>query len=235
MPEPADPDSPVRPIATRNEGPLHAALKAWYAQPGDRLEVPLDGRQIDVVRGDLLIEIQTGGFAPLRRKLEILVEEHRVRLVHPIPYEKWIVRVEGEERTLLGRRKSPQRGRLEDVFEQLVSLPRLLAHPAFSLEVLLTREEEVRRQEPGLRRRKGWGIVERRLVEVVDRRVLRGPADLLALLPAGLPEEFTTRDLADGLQMSRDLAQKMAYCLREAGAVVACGKQGNARTYRRPP
>src|SRR5262245_62323945 len=37
------PDSNSR-IGLLNEKPLHAALKAWYAQPGDQFEVPLDGR-----------------------------------------------------------------------------------------------------------------------------------------------------------------------------------------------
>ena len=78
---------------------------------------------------------------------------HDVRVVHPVPLEKWIVRVEadknvgGDDERVLGRRKSPLRGRVEDAFEELVSLRGLLAHPRFSLEILLTREEEVRRHE----------------------------------------------------------------------------------------
>jgi hypothetical protein len=38
-----------------------ASLKKWYAQPGDRFEVPVDGFVIDIVRDDLLLDIQTGG------------------------------------------------------------------------------------------------------------------------------------------------------------------------------
>ena len=33
---PKKPVSPHRKIATLNEKPLHAALKKWYRQPGDR-------------------------------------------------------------------------------------------------------------------------------------------------------------------------------------------------------
>ena len=69
------------------ERSLHAALKRWYARPGDRAEVPLDGYVIDLVRGDTLIEIQTRGFAKLARKLTRLVRNHRVRLVFPIARE----------------------------------------------------------------------------------------------------------------------------------------------------
>ena len=59
-------------IGTLNEGALHAQLKEWYRRPGDLLEQVTGGFVIDLVRGDLLVEIQTGGFAPLRRRLELL-------------------------------------------------------------------------------------------------------------------------------------------------------------------
>src|SRR5205823_13397781 len=72
-------------IGTLNEGLLHTQLKAWYRRPGDQFETPVDGYVIDIVRGDTLIEIQTGGFAPLRRKLDRLLDSHRVRLVARVP------------------------------------------------------------------------------------------------------------------------------------------------------
>ena len=45
------------------------------------------------------------------------------------------------------RRRSPKRGTVEHLFEELVYLPDLLARRRFELEVLLTEEEEVRRQD----------------------------------------------------------------------------------------
>ena len=36
-------------ISTLNEKPLHAALKEWYASPGDRFEVPVDGYLVDIM------------------------------------------------------------------------------------------------------------------------------------------------------------------------------------------
>lgn len=72
---------PVNGINTYNEKSLHADLKQWYALPGDKMEVRVDGYIIDLVRGDLLIEIQTGGFSPLKRKLAHLAQAHPVRLV----------------------------------------------------------------------------------------------------------------------------------------------------------
>jgi len=223
-------------IGTLNEKPLHAALKRWYAQPGDLTEVSVDGFTIDIVRGDLLIEIQTRNLSAIKRKLMTLVEQHPVRLVYPIAQDKWIVRQSGNGKRTpgAGRRKSPRRGTVELVFEELVSLPHLLTHPNFSLDVLLIQEEEVRRQAGKLtRRRKGWVIQERRLLQVVGHRLFETPREMLALLPTALTEPFTTTDLAQATGRPLWLAQKMAYCLREMGAIIAVGKRGRGILYAR--
>lgn len=198
------------------------------------MEVPLRGRQIDLVRGELLIEIQTSSLGALRPKLRELVQEHPVRVVLPVAAETWIVRLGGAAGRVVSRRKSPKRGRLEHAFYELVSLPKLFREPNFSLEVALVAQEEVRRHAPGrARRRKGWVTVERRLLEVRERHLFRRASDLSEVLPSGLPAPFTTADLAARLEIPRNLAQKMAYCLREAGALRVEGKRGNARLYGR--
>ena len=83
-------------IGMLNEGALHAQLKNWYQRPDDRIEQIVDGFVVDLVRGDLLVEIQTGGFAPLRRKLELLTRQHPVRLVAPLPLVRRIIRLSDE-------------------------------------------------------------------------------------------------------------------------------------------
>jgi hypothetical protein len=223
------PDSMSR-IGLLNEKPLHASLKQWYAQPGDRFEVPVDGFVIDIVRDDVLLEIQTRHFGAIKSKLATLVSSHRVRLIHPIACEKWIVQSPTNGHGFGTRRKSPKRGRVEDLFRELVAIPRLLSHQNFSLEVLLTREEETRRFDRRRWRTRGWVIEERRLLDVVDRRVFDGPASWLALLP-GFSEPFTSRELAQAIGVRIDLAQKIIYSLREAGFVQAIGKQGRAPLY----
>src|SRR6185503_15922105 len=101
-------------IGLLNEKPLHASLKQWYARPGDRFEVPVDRFVIDIVRDNLLIEIQTRNFASINSKLRELTRSYAVRLVYPVIQEKWIVR-SNDDRVAV-RRKSPKRGRLEDLF-----------------------------------------------------------------------------------------------------------------------
>jgi hypothetical protein len=220
-------------VGTLREKPLHADLKRWYSQPGDRVEEPVGGFVIDLVRGDLLIEIQTGSFSAMRRKLKSLLEHHAVHVVHPIAATTSIVKVD-EDGEVLSRRRSPKRGAAIDLFEELVSFPELIAHPRLSLEVLLVHSEEVRRFDGRRgRRRKGWVIEERRLLEVVDGLRIDNPDDLARWLPHEIPQQFTTAELARALRRHRRLAQQMAYCLRRAGVIEVVGKQGNALVYER--
>jgi hypothetical protein len=220
-------------IGTLNEGSLHAALKSWYATPGDLVEHPVDGYVIDLVRDGLLIEVQTGGFSPLRLKLEDLIERHRIRVVAPIPRVRTIIRVT-DQGELLSSRRSPKHGRYEDIFARLVSIPTMIGHEGFELEILLTVEDEVRVHRPGqARRRKGWVVLGRTLVEVVDSMRIRTPVDLGRLLPSRLPAAFSTADLAGSAGIPRRLAQQMVYCLRATDLVEIAGKEGNALLYHR--
>jgi hypothetical protein len=73
------------------ETTLHANQKEIYRQEGGQTESWVDGYLIDVVKPDLLIEIQTRNLGALKKKLGDLLDNHPVRLVHPIAKEKFIV------------------------------------------------------------------------------------------------------------------------------------------------
>lgn len=237
---------PPRTIGTLAERSLHASLKKWYAEPGDAVEVPLEGFHIDLVRGDLLIEIQTRNFAALKRKLAKLLEHHPLRLVHPIAAEKWLVRVAADGETVLARRRSPKRGDFLDIFDELVHIPSLLRHPNFSLDILLIHQEEIRRvraarDKPARHTRfpREWDRYDHRLLEVVGSRRVANAADLRAFLPLDtLPQEFTNRELAAALATAKPTArdahraQTMTYVLRQVGVLTMVGKRGNAILYR---
>lgn len=220
-------------IGTLNEQHLHAELKSLYRERGDLVEVPIGGFVIDLVRDDTLIEIQTRSFSSMRKKLDVLLDAHPILLIHPIAAERWIRRIDdsGQE---VSRRRSPKRGKSVDVCAELVSFPSLLSHPNFTLEILLVQEEEVRRPDPKAWRRGGWCIAERRLLGILERARFSAAEDLLSLLPEGLPDPFTTDDLATALTRSRHLAQEVAYCLREAGVLEAVGRNKDGVLYRRP-
>jgi hypothetical protein len=219
-----------RRVGELREGPLHAALKRWLARPGDRFEVPVESYVIDLVRrSGELVEVQTGGWSPLRAKLDALLDRYSMRIVYPVPCERRIVRV-SESGEVVSARRSPLRPDACAVFDGLVSFPTLLSHPHFSVDVLLCREDHVRALAPRRGRRFTRDPGERRLVDVLERVELSRPDDLRALLPA-LPPAFTTRELAGLMGVPLPLAQRTAACLRALGLVESCGARGRAPLY----
>lgn len=223
-------------VGILNEGHLHAALKEQYAEPGDLIEAAVDGYSVDVLRGGLIIEIQTANFSKIARKIRDLVARRRVRLVHPIPRDRWIIRTPQKRGGTATRRKSPLHLGAIDVFRELVSFPELAAHENFELDVVLTEEEWVWRFDGRRRwRQRGWSLVERRLLQVYETVPLRNSADYSAMLPVDLPGEFLTSDLAQAIRRPRRVAQQMAYCLRSGGCIDKVGSRGNAALYATTP
>ncbi|MHA2135093.1 MAG: hypothetical protein ACXAEN_21560 [Candidatus Thorarchaeota archaeon] len=219
-------------IGTLREKSLHAEIKKWYALAGDQIEVPVDGFIVDVVRDDLLIEIQTSNFSSIKKKLRTLLSKHRVRLVYPISTEKWIVRESLSGDSVIGRRKSPKRMSVFDLFDELVSIPLMLSNHNFELEVLLVKSEEIRRRDgKGTWRRRGWSIYDKRLIEVESAQLFKDSFDLASLIPDDLERPFTTSDLAHSLGITKRIARKMAYCLRKSSTLAQVGRRGSAILY----
>ncbi len=213
-------------IGVLREGPLHASIKEVLAEPGDRLEVPVDRFVIDLVRVDgELVEVQTGGFGALTAKLDTLLDRYRVRIVHPVAAERRIVRVapDGE---VMSVRRSPRRATALEVFDKLVAFPSLLSHPNLTVEILLLREDHIRAPASAAARWRTRDPGERRLVEVLDRVEIHGPKEAVGLLPALPPDPFSTRELASLLGCRMLLAQRTAYCLRMIGLIEPAGKRG---------
>jgi hypothetical protein len=214
-------------IGVLREGPLHRELKALLAAPGDAFEVKVDGYVIDLVRASgELVEIQTGSFSPLRRKLDALLDRHPVRIVHPIPAKRRIVRVD-EDGEVLSTKASPKKPTAAMIFEGLVSFPTLLDHPNLTIEVLLTAEDHIRKPAPVRGRRYLRDPGERRLTEIIQRIELRGPGDAAKLIPA-FDQPFTTKELAKAMRVPLPLAQKTAHCLRALNVLEPAGMRGRA-------
>jgi hypothetical protein len=224
--------TPSPQIGTLNEKPLHAALKIWCGKPRDRYEADVDGFVVDILRNDLIIEIQTKNFASIRKKMQTLSESYHIRLVYPVPCEKWIIKIAPDGRNVLSRRKSPKRGTYEDLFKELVSFPILMTKENFSLQVLLIQEEEIRIHDGQKAwRRRGWITHERQLIKVLAERCFQRPSDLAGLIPSSISQPFTTSDLAAAMNKPMRLAQQMAYCLRKMDAIDPVGKRGRAVLY----
>jgi hypothetical protein len=224
-------------IGLVKESSLHAALKEWYFQPDDIIEKNVLGYYIDIVRGNQLIEIQTANFSAITTKISALLDVYPVHLVYPLPVQKWINKISPDGEKAI--RKSPKKPRMEDIFWEIVKITNLINHTNFSLEILMVHVEEIwipqqAKTSRSSWRRKGWTINDRKLINVFDHVVFNSPADYLVFLDK-IPEEltFTSKDLAEILNIRRLLSQKIIYVLRKINNIQPVGKKGNALLYKR--
>jgi len=212
---------------------LHMALQRYYAGEDGETEVEVDGYFADAIRDGVIYEIQTKSFTAIRDKLHELADEHPVVLVHPIPRYKWIAKFDGETGEETSYRRSPKRWQLCEVFDELVYATRLLARENISLELIVTAQCELWLDDGnGSWRRQGQSIIGHELLAILERHRFEHPQDLVRMLPEELPEQFTTRDLRD-CGIRKRLAGKIAYTLREIGAIEQVGKDGRAYLYER--
>lgn len=223
-------------IGSLNESSLHAELKKWLFKDGDKTECPVDGYVADILRGDLLIEIQTRNFGSIKKKFKKLLKSHKIRLVYPLVVSKWIVYVEDtenpdEERQVISRRKAPIKGKISSLFKELMRIPKLCADPNFTLQVLFIFQDEIRCDDgKGSWRRKGVSIINKKLVDVIDSKIFSSVKDYLTTLPEDLPEEFTNKMLAKAGKFNIKDARKMTYSLCKMGAIINKGvKEGRGR------
>ena len=221
-------------IGTKNEHTLHAALKLYFEPDESFHEVPCGGYIADILRGGEIIEIQTKSLVNLCGKLEAFLEEYKVTVVHPIAHKKRIITIDEETGEIVSSRRSPKTGRFQDCFRELYGIKKYLNSPSLTVKLMLIDADEYRRTDRKHREsRKGSVRKETVPVELGETVTLASPADYLQLLPDGLPEEFTSSDVAVLLKMSKGAASLMLNVMTYTGAVGRAGKKGRAYLYRR--
>ncbi len=164
------------------------------------------------------------------RKLDRLLGDHDILLIHPIAVTTYLQRPGARPR------RSPRKGSLWSLLDELVSIPTLLDHPNLTLEAWLVTVDRVQEADPRARRgRGGWRTIDRRLREVEARHRFESTDDLMALLPTDLPEHFTTADIAGAAGVDRSTAQKLAYCLRALERIELVDHKRSGHVYRTAP
>lgn len=211
---------------------LHTQIKNWYSNQQDEIEVKVEDYIIDVVRNGLLIEIQTRNLSAIKKKLVKLLLNNRVRVVYPIAKIKWITYL-SKSGEVVKKRKSPKKGKIVDLFAEMVHIAKLVNYENFSFEVLLIEEEEVRCNDgKGSWRRKGVSIKDRKLLKVFSSVIFENRNSYLNFIPNNLHASFTNRILAKELRISIKAAQKITYCLRKMKILTIDGKKKRALLFR---
>jgi hypothetical protein len=213
-------------FSSGRESSLHSGIKTWYLLEGGEPEAKVDDFVVDILRGNLLIEIQIANFSAIKSKLSRLLNDHKVRIVYPVPKIKWIVHKSAGTGEISGRRLSPKKGNLSDLFSELIRIPTLFSNGNLSVEVLMIEMEEVWCDDGrGSWRRRGASIDDRKLIRVFERKVFGSKADFLEVLPKDLPNPFSNFDLAKSLGIRVGQTRKMTYSLRKMGAITHVGNR----------
>jgi hypothetical protein len=219
-------------IGTRNESSLHRTLKYQYAGPGGKTETAVGEYVADGINsGGEYIEVQTGSFAPLKKKVKEFATAGKVRIIHPIALTKKI-EVYDPKGKLLYRRKSPKRGSLWSLFDALIYAPELPLIRGVAIEIVMADIIEKRVKDgKGSWRRKGISIRDRELAAWHESVLFKKPSDYLRFVPFKKSEEFTVSSLAERACIDKWTAQKALYVLTKMKVVKRIGKKGREWLY----
>jgi len=233
-------------FAMRNESSLHRTLKYQYAGPGGKTEEEVGNFVADGIRKDgEYIEVQTGSFGPLKKKVKEFASYAKVRIIHPIAVKKVIEVYEpdsggktaGKKQTkqngaLLYRRKSWKKGSPWNIFDALMYAPELPLIKGVIIEVVMVDITEKRVKDgKGSWRRRGISIQDRQLIGLHESIVLKKPADYLRFIPFEKKEEFTTSLLAERAGIDEWTARKALYVLTKLKVIKRTGKKGRYWVY----
>lgn len=223
-------------IGTYGEKTVHAVLKNYFEPYSDSHELKIGGYVADIVGEDGIIEIQTGGFERLRKKLEAFLAVSRVTVVYPIPRKKWLISINPETGERGKKRKSPVTGSPLDVFPELYKIKPFLADENFRLCIVMLDVEEYRAppEETGSKRgrRRGYVRYDRIPTDIAEEVHIDCKADWEYFIPRGLPEEYTSKEFGQLSGAGAKYASFMLNILTAAGAVERIGKRGGSYLYR---
>lgn len=188
-------------IGTLREKRLHAAVKRYLCPDETCHERPVgdllreDGAKprrmvADILTEGHILEVQTGGFFPLREKIGWYLTHTpcRVTVVHPIPAVKYLSWIDPADGTVLSRHKSPKKGKVRDVAKELYWISDYIGDPRFAVRLLLLELEEYRMADGWSRdKKRGSNRYERFPTALLGDVTLWSPADYAAwFLPPAL-------------------------------------------------
>ncbi|MFC1936865.1 hypothetical protein ACFLYP_04290, partial [Chloroflexota bacterium] len=167
----------------------------------------------------------------INKKLLSLLAHHPIKLIHPIHNQKWIIRKEtnGEK---ISQRKSPKKGRVEEIFREIVRAHKPFTYPNLELCVAIVNINEIWTNDgEGSWRRKFWSITDQTLISVEKTISFKSPSDYINLIPKRLLPKFTNSDLAVTLKIPDHLARKMTYSLRKMNLLEVVEIKGNTHIH----
>ncbi len=228
------------------EKQMHSALKTFICPDKTKHEVTIASSPLyspregecakarkyvaDVLCDGRIYEIQTGSFAPLREKIKWILENtgYDVLLIHPIAQTKWVSKID-ENGKIFGRRKSPRRGKIEDIAGEIYYIQEFIGSQRFSLSVVMTEAEQyVRAGKRQGRRLKKYELIP---MSLLGTYIFKSAEDYRIFLPDTLPNIFTVKDFSSHSKIYGRDAYSIVKVLCFLGICEEHGNIGRARAY----
>ena len=221
-------------IGMQKEKTLHAVLKCTEEPDPDCQEIPIGSYIADILTGDKkVIEIQTANMQAMRDKLKSFLPIYPVKIVYPIPYQKWVTWIDPDTGELTVRNRSTRKGSFYQAFKELYKIRPFLRDPHLSIDLMLLDMEEYRVRDGWSRDgKRGSHRYDRIPVSIVSEILLERPEDYMIFLPPDLPEPFDSRTFAACAGIKGDMSSTILLMLTELGVAERIGKKGNAYLYR---
>lgn len=208
----------------------HQIVKRYLSEDPTEHEVKLDGTRFvsDVRVGNAIYEVQTGSFAPMKKKLERYLSDPAltVTVVHPLPavrYLAWIdPRTEeiGTARRVAGKRDPKLL--LPQLYPLIPLLP-YLGEGRLSFRLLLLEVRDFKLLDGRTRDRRGGATrLERIPTGLVEDRTFATAADFAALLPETLQKEMTVAEFSRAVGLRGIDAYSAVRVLIALGVLVPC-------------
>jgi hypothetical protein len=219
-------------IGTNNESSLHNTLKNLYVGKNGKTEISIDGFICDGLSAENeIIEIQTGSFKPLYKKLSILSKSYKVKIIHPIILKKTI-HLFDKNNQQISLRLSPKKGNPYDVFKALIYAPAIAKLKNVQVELVLVDIDEIRKQDgKGYWRRKGISIIDKVLSKKHDHITLSKLSDYKQFLPFKKSETISAPLLSKKAQIPYKTASMTIYTLNKLTLINPKPKKSRTKFY----
>ena len=231
-------------IGRLGEKQMHAALKYFICPDESKHEVKIQNSPLyiqkgentknrkyvaDILDGDTIYEIQTGGFAPLEAKIKWILENtsYRVVVIHPIAQTKWVSKIDADG-NISPRRKSTKKGRLEDIAGELYFFKDFLSSPRFSLMVVMIEAEQYVKSNKHSRSLKKYELIPLSLLGVY---LFKNIEDYSYFIPNSLPDTFTVKQYSEHTKIKGLDAYSITRTLCGLELLTKGENLGRARTY----
>jgi hypothetical protein len=205
-------------IGTLNERSIHAFLKHHFEPNSDSQEIKIGGFVADIVGENGIIEIQSGSFGYLKKKLKAFLEAGHVTVVYPVIAQNTIINTDS------GRKyKSPRKKTKYNFLPQAYNIREFLADERLHFVLVLLAVSQEKSGKIKKDRKPEKILSEIRLETLSDWHIFTDE----------LPESFTQKEFEAKTRVYGRDGWGSLQTLISVGLISQTHKEGNTKIYKK--